>query len=69
MILTEVLVSRGIVKSMRRQVLSFLFVSKMSNLLAVMVLSVWMSKFHAYYYYYYYCYYYYYYYYYQAVKT
>ena len=40
--LTEVLVSRGIVFSTRRQVLSCLFFSTMSGLLAVMVLSVWM---------------------------
>ena len=39
-VLTEVLVSRGIVMSMRRQVLSFLFFSTMSGLLAAMVLSV-----------------------------
>ena len=39
-VLTEVLVSRGIVTSMRRQVLSFLFFSTMSGLLAAMVLSV-----------------------------
>ena len=54
--------SRGIVMSMRSHVLSFFFISKMSSLLALMVLSVWMGIFHA-------CYYYYYYYYYQAVKT
>ena len=34
--------SRGIVMSMRRQVLSFLFFSRVSGLLAAMVLSVWM---------------------------
>ena len=44
--LTEVLVSRGIVFSTRRQVLSFLFFSTMSGLLAVMVLSVWMGMSH-----------------------
>ena len=43
---TEVLVSRGIVMSMRRQVLSFFFFSTMSGLLAAMVLSVWMGMFH-----------------------
>ena len=43
MVLTEVLVSRGIVMSMRRQVLSFLFFSRVSGLLAAMVLSVWMD--------------------------
>ena len=37
-ILTEVLVSKGTVLSMRRQVLSFLFLSTMSGLLATMVL-------------------------------
>ena len=42
-VLTEVLVSRGIVMSMRRQVLSFLFFSRVSGLLAAMVLSVWMD--------------------------
>ena len=46
MVLTEVLVSRGIVMSMRRQVLSFLFVNTMSGLLAAMVLSVWMGMSH-----------------------
>ena len=46
MVLTEVLVSRGIVMSMRRQVLSFLFFSTMSGLLAAMVLSVWMGMSH-----------------------
>ena len=39
-VLIEVLVSRGIVMSMRRQVLSFLFFSTMFCLLAAMVLSV-----------------------------
>ena len=42
-VLTEVLVSRGIVMSMRRQVLSFLFFSIMSGLLAATVPSVWMG--------------------------
>ena len=46
MVLTEVLVSRGIVMSMRRQVLSFLFFSTVSGLLAAMVLSVWMDMSH-----------------------
>ena len=46
MLLTEVLVLRGIVMSMRRQVLSFLFFSTMSSLLAAMVLSVWMGMSH-----------------------
>ena len=46
MVLTEVLVSRGIVMSMRRQVLSFLFFSTKSGLLAAMVLSVWMGMSH-----------------------
>ena len=45
-VLTEVLVSRGIVMSMRRQVLSFLFFSTVSGLLAAMVLSVWMDMSH-----------------------
>ena len=45
-VLTEVLVSRGIVMSMRRQVLSFLFFSTMSGLLAAMVLSVWIGMSH-----------------------
>ena len=40
---TEVLVSRGIVMSMRRQVLSFLFFSTTFCLSAAMVLSVWMG--------------------------
>ena len=40
------LVSRGIVMSMRRQLLSFLFSSTMSGLLAAMVLSVWRVMFH-----------------------
>ena len=44
--LTEVLVSRDTVKSMRRQILSFLFFSTMSGLLAAMVLSVWMGMSH-----------------------
>ena len=35
--------SRGIVMSMRGQVLSFLFFSTMSGLLTAMVLSVWMG--------------------------
>ena len=39
-VLTEVLVSRGIVMSMRRQVLSFLFFSTTFCLSAAMVLSV-----------------------------
>ena len=38
--------SRSIVMSMRRQVLSFLFFSTMSGLLAAMVLSVWMGMSH-----------------------
>ena len=38
MVLTEVLVSRGMVVSMRRQVLPFLFCSTMSGLLAAIVL-------------------------------
>ena len=42
-VLTEVLVSRGIVMSSRRQVLSFLFFCGMSDLLAAMVLSVWLG--------------------------
>ena len=46
MLLTEVLVLMGIVMSMRRQVLSFLFFSTMSSLLAAMVLSVWMGMSH-----------------------
>ena len=41
--LTEVLVSRGIVMSMRSQVLSFLLFSTMSGLLAATVPSVWMG--------------------------
>ena len=44
--LTEVLVSRDTVISMRRQILSFLFFSTMSGLLAAMVLSVWMGMSH-----------------------
>ena len=46
MVLTKVLVSRGTVMSMRRQVLSFLLFSMMSGLLAAMVLSVWMGMSH-----------------------
>ena len=46
MALTEVLVSRGIVLSTRRQVLSFLLFSTMPCLLAVMVLSLWISMSH-----------------------
>ena len=46
MVLTEVLVSRGIVMSMRRQVLSLLFLSSVSGLLAAMVLSVWRDISH-----------------------
>ena len=46
LVLTEVLVSRGIVMSMRRQVLSFLFFSTMSGLLAAMVLSLWIGMSH-----------------------
>ena len=42
-VLTVVLVSRGIVMSMTRQVLSFLFFSAMFCLSAAMVLSVWMG--------------------------
>ena len=38
--------SRGIVMSMRRQVLSFLFFSRVSGLLAAMFLSVWMDMSH-----------------------
>ena len=45
-VLTGVLVSRGIVVSMRKQVLSFLLFSKMSGQLAAMVLSVWMGMSH-----------------------
>ena len=44
--LTEMLVSRGIVMSMKRQLLSFLFSSTMSGVLAAMVLSVWRVMFH-----------------------
>ena len=40
------LVSRGIVRSMRRQLLSFLFSSTMSGLLAAMVVSVWRVTFY-----------------------
>ena len=46
LVLTEVLVSKGTVMSLRRQVLSFLFFSTMSGLLVAMVLSVWMGMFH-----------------------
>ena len=46
MVLTEVLVSRGIVMSMRRQVLSFLFFSTISGLLAATFLSVWLGMSH-----------------------
>ena len=46
MVLTEMLVSRGTVMSMRRQVLPFLLFSIMSGLLAAMVLSVWMGMSH-----------------------
>ena len=42
-VLTEVLVSRDIVMSMRRQVLSFLFFSTTFCVSAAMVLSVWMG--------------------------
>ena len=45
-VLTEVLVSRGVVMPMRRQVLSFLFFSTMSGLLAAVVLSVCMGMSH-----------------------
>ena len=45
-VLTEVLVSRGVVMSMRRQALSFLFFSTMSGLLAVVVLSVCIGMSH-----------------------
>ena len=45
-VLNKVLVSRGVVMSMRRQVLSFLFFSTMSGLLTAMVLSVWMGMSH-----------------------
>ena len=41
-----ILVSRGTVMSMRRQVLSFLFFSTVSGLLTAMVLSVWMGMSH-----------------------
>ena len=43
---TEVLVSKGIVMSMRRQVSSFLFFSTMSGQLANMVMSVWLGVSH-----------------------
>ena len=47
-VLTEVLVSssRGAVVLMRRQVLTFLFFSTMSGLLASMVPSAWMGVSH-----------------------
>ena len=45
-VLTEVLVLRGVVMPMRRQVLSFLFFSTMSGLLAAVVLSVCMGMSH-----------------------
>ena len=45
-VLTEVLVSRGIVMSMTRQVLFSLFFSTMSGLLAAMVLSMRMGMSH-----------------------
>ena len=45
-VLTEVLVSRGVVMPMRRQVLSFLFFGTMSGLLAAVVLSVCMGMSH-----------------------
>ena len=45
-VLTEVLVSRGVVMSMRRQALSFLFFSTMSSLLAAVVLSVCIGMSH-----------------------
>ena len=45
-VLTEVLVPRGVVMPMRRQVLSFLFFSTMSSLLAAVVLSVCMGMSH-----------------------
>ena len=45
-VLTQVLVSRGIVMSMGRQVLSFLFFRTMSSLLAALVLSEWMGMSH-----------------------
>ena len=45
-VLTEVLLSRGVVVLMRRQVLSFLFFNTMSGQLAAMVLSVWMGMSH-----------------------
>ena len=45
-VLTEVLVSKGVVMPMRRQVLSFLFFSTMSGLLAAVVLSVCMGMSH-----------------------
>ena len=45
-VLTQVLVSRGIVMSMGRQVLSFLSFRTMSSLLAALVLSEWMGMSH-----------------------
>ena len=45
-VLTEVFVLKGIVMSMRRHVLSFLFFSTRSDLVAAMVLSVWMGMSH-----------------------
>ena len=45
-VLTEVLVSRGVVMSMRRQALTFLFFSTMSGLLAAVVLSVCIGMSH-----------------------
>ena len=45
-VLTEVLISRGVVMPMRRQALSFLFFSTMSGLLAAVVLSVCMGMSH-----------------------
>ena len=45
-VLTDVLVLRGIVMSRRRQVLSLLFFRTMSGLLAAMVLSEWMVMSH-----------------------
>ena len=45
-VLTEVSVLRGIVMSMRRQVLSFLFFRTMSGLLTALVLSEWMGMSH-----------------------
>ena len=45
-VLTEVLVSKGIVMLMRREVLSFLFFSTMSGLLAAVALSAWIGMSH-----------------------